>query len=227
MQTFQTKQFIAGALVIIAVGVIAFVWYEAKVATPIEESTSTPDLVVATTTPTATTTSSDTPPPSTSTKPSLTALMDQGSVAYQRGDYITAQARWETASTLYPQNYFSFPSLAELYIKHRVDYVKAEVNYKKAVANTPPGSSAGVYQGLYEFYLYTLKKDALTLENTLKEAIQKNPKAVEFRVLIARRYKDAGRTEEAKAQFDAAIQVATTAGNTSLANQLQVERDSL
>ena len=226
MQTFQTKQIIAGVLVIIAVGVIAFVWYEAKVAEPIEGNTSTPDLV-ATTTPTATTTSSDTPPPSTSTKPSLTALIDQGSVAYQKGDYTTARARWETASTLYPQNYFSFASLAQLYEKSLVDYAKAEANYKKALTNTPPGYSAGIYQSLYEFYLYTLKKDALTLENTLKEAIQKNPKAVEFRVLIARRYKDAGRTEEAKAQFDAAIQVATTAGNTSLANQLQVERDSL
>ena len=63
-------------------------------------------------------------------------------------------------------------------------------------------------------------------EDTLKAAIASNSKAVHFRVLLARYYKDAGRTAEAKAQYDAAIAKARELGNTTLATQLEAERSS-
>jgi len=231
MQLTQAQKIAAGILVVAAIGMGVYYFTTKPFALPPADQGS---LVATSTNATSTVQGTSTSSvPSTPTTPStqpdgptLTSLIDIGSEAYGAKNFVKARDSWEQASKAYPQNYFSFAGLAELYAKYLVDYKKAEANYKMAITNSPPGSSAGMYQNLYDFYLYTTKADPITLENTLKEAIQKNPRAVEFSVLLARRYQASGRIAEAKAQFDVAIQAATTAKNTTLVAQLQTEKDS-
>lgn len=73
-------------------------------------------------------------------------------------DYIGARDAWEYAGVLYPENALSFANLGNLYGFYLHDNIKAELNYKKSIANDPYQTS--YYLGLADFYksLYTEKK---------------------------------------------------------------------
>src|SRR3989338_1076502 len=152
MQLTQAQKIAVGILVVAAIGMGVYYFTTKPSALPPADQGSLVVPTTATSTTQATSTSSipstpSTPstPPTQPVGPTLTSLMDIGSKAYGAKNYVLARDTWEQASKAYPQNYFSFASLAELYAKNLIDYKKAEANYKMAIKNAPPGSSAGVY----------------------------------------------------------------------------------
>ncbi len=73
-------------------------------------------------------------------------------------DFEGARDAWEYAGVLYPANALSFANLGSLYAFYLNDPVKAESNFRKAIANDP--YQPGYYLGLADFYknVYVSKK---------------------------------------------------------------------
>jgi Tfp pilus assembly protein PilF len=101
------------------------------------------------------------------------------------------------------------------------DYSKAEQAYLSAIKADPAG--AGAYRDLASLYDNLYKKGEGAGEAILKKGVAASPDSVDLRVILARYYKDAGRTAEAKEQYQAAIAAANKAGQTEVAAQIQTE----
>jgi len=148
--------------------------------------------------------------------------VDLGMYRHIVKDYVGAREAWEYAAVLGPNTVTPFANLGDLYTFYLKDYAKAEVNLKKAIENDP-AKSVRFYRSLYE--LYTLwKPNSDAPAQALKDGIKAFPDALDLHVLLARYYKDNGKITESRAAYDGAISVATKAGNTEAAGQLQAER---
>lgn len=65
-------------------------------------------------------------------------------------DFEGARDAWEYAGVLYPNNALSFANLGNLYAFYLHDNIKAEANFKKAIADDP--YQPGYYLSLADFY---------------------------------------------------------------------------
>lgn len=149
-----------------------------------------------------------------------------GNVNVMAGNYAIAQEYWEYVSARWPSNQASFNNLGDLYMNYLKDYPKAEKNWLQAIKNK--SDDPGVYANLFSLYTNTSYKPSNTAaENILKQGIAANPNAVNLRYDLAVYYKKLGRTAEAKAMFQAAIESATSQGQTQLATQIKAELASV
>lgn len=138
------------------------------------------------------------------------------------GDYVMAVKVWDYASKKWPSNVISFNNLGDLYMNYTHEYAKAEKNYLADI-NIKPEDING-YSTLFELYTATsYHPSATSAEDILKKGIAANPNAFDLRVTLARYYKAAGRTADAKVQYDAAIAGAKAAGKNDVAAQIQQE----
>lgn len=141
------------------------------------------------------------------------------------GDYKGALQTLEQANKTFPNNAVVLNNFGDLYLNFLKDYPKAEESYLKLVENYPRQLSA--YHALVEIYTWTALKSDTKKENILKQGITANPQAFDLMVLLARQYKEVGRTTEARTQYEAAVAAATAAGSTSAAASIQAELDTL
>lgn len=151
--------------------------------------------------------------------------IDLGLMRKNLTDYEGAKEAWEYVSILFPKNVPSFANLGELYANYLKDYPAAEKNYKRAIQNDVENHLN--YRNLFEFYRDTYKPASTAAEDTLKEGIAKFPQALDLYVLLARYYRDSGRTEEARSTYDAAIAAGEKAGNGQFVAEMKVEKNSL
>jgi len=209
-------------------GILGYVSWE-------EHGTSVPPYASSTPASIATTThiaSSGTPPttvgrpaPTPAARmPSLDALLALGLKNKQAGDYAGAAAAWQRASALYPANIVSFNNLGDLYMNFLPNYPAAESNYLREITNLPVDINA--YRALFELYTYHYKQGTPAAEDILKKGAAANPKAYDLQVLLARYYRDSGRTANARAMYEAAAANARAQGLTELAAQIQQEESS-
>lgn len=148
-----------------------------------------------------------------------------GTVRKIAGDFEGAKQAWEYVTKLAPNNATPLYNLADLYMNFLKDYPKAESMYKKVIGINPTDTNA--YRNLFEIYTGTSYiPTATAAQEILKKGIVAVPDAVDLQVLLARYYKGQGRANEARATYDAAIAVATKAGNVALAAQLTEEAKS-
>lgn len=152
------------------------------------------------------------------------AWMSVGNVRHMAGDEQGAKEVWEYVSKIWPDNVASFNNLGDLYANYLKDYAKAEANFLTAIVNKPGDTNP--YRNLFTLY-YDAGYNKSKAEAILKKAIAAVPKAVDMQVLLARYYRDTGRTAEAKTQYDLAIANAKSQGQTSLATSIQTERDAI
>ncbi len=148
------------------------------------------------------------------------AWVDLGSQHHMAGDDHVAATIWEYISATWPTNVASYNNLGDLYANYLKDYAKAESNYLNAIKNKPDDSNP--YKNLFTLY-YNAGYNKAKAETILKQGIVAVPKAVDMQVLLARYYRDAGRTAEAKAEYSLAIKNAQSQGQTDLATTLQAE----
>lgn len=134
----------------------------------------------------------------------LTDWLVLGVYRQMLGDYAGASEVWEFVSVQAPQEGQSFENLANLYAVHLKDSVKAELNYKKAVAADPENPAFA--RALAEFYQVAGK--TAQAEAALKAGIASAPKAYDLQVLLARLYRDLGRTAEARTTYETLIAAA-------------------
>lgn len=88
------------------------------------------------------------------------------------GDLEGAVEVWEYAGKIRPSNSVSFNNLGDLYGYYLKDPVKAEENFKKAIANGP--EQIYIYRNFYEFYHFVVKNDAKA-KAILEQGIAANP----------------------------------------------------
>lgn len=88
------------------------------------------------------------------------------------GDYIAARDIWDYLGNTNPKNFVTFANLGDLYANYLRDPVKAEENFKRAIANEP--SHTYVYRNFSDFYRY-VKKDDAKAKAVLEQGIVANP----------------------------------------------------
>ncbi|HTR18435.1 MAG TPA: hypothetical protein VMH91_00425 [Candidatus Paceibacterota bacterium] len=150
------------------------------------------------------------------------AWIELGTLREETGDYAGAAAAWNYVIALYPNKSSGYYNLGDLYLNYVRDYPKAEANYLLALKYAPQDTS--IYVDLFTLYTTTsYKPTATSAEDILKQGITANPKAVNLQVLLARYYRTLGRSADASAEYNAAIQNAQSQGQASLAQQIQAE----
>ena len=150
----------------------------------------------------------------------LKQWVNLGVIRKAAGDYEGARVVWEYVSAVSPSNPISFNNLGDLYANFLHNYPKAESNFLVAIKNKP--NDTNPYISLFNIYS-AIDKNKTSAEDILKKGIAANPKAVDMQVLLARYYKDNGRTAEAKAEYQSAMANAQAQGQTDLANQINEE----
>ncbi len=154
----------------------------------------------------------------------LQSWIDLATVHKMGGDYKTPETFWTYVTKAAPKNSVAFANLGDLYANFLHDYAKAEANYRVVISLDPSDTSP--YTALFTLYSNVYKKGTSAAEDILKQGIKAAPQSVDLQVILARYYRSSGRTAEARAEYDAAIASARAQGQTSLATQIQEEKDT-
>ncbi len=150
------------------------------------------------------------------------AWINVGTLNFMAGNYETAKQVWQYTSAQWPSNHASHNNLGELYMSYLKDYPKAEKEFLAAIVNKPDDTNP--YRNLFTLYSETSYKPSNSAaEDILKKAIAANPRAVDMQYTLAVYLKKLGRTDEAMAMFQAAIDNATKQGQTQLAAQIKTD----
>ena len=139
------------------------------------------------------------------------------------GDYIGAEEVWVYLTRQYGGAWEAYANLGNLYATNIRNGEKSAHAFTQAIAIKKDNPQ--LYRSLFELYI-SEKRDVDAI-NILTKGIQQAPNAIDLMVLLARHYTTLGNSEQAKAQYDAAIVVAQSQNNTSLVTSLQEERAKL
>ena len=140
-------------------------------------------------------------------------------------DYVGAKEALEYAAAIAPNEITAFENLGALYAVNIKDYAKAEANFKKAIAIN--SRYVDSYQQLFDLYRYHYKQSTSAAVDILKQGITSNPNELSLYITLARYYRDSGQSASARVQYDAAIALAKTQGNASVAADLQAEKNAI
>ena len=140
-------------------------------------------------------------------------------------DYEGAKEIWEFVAIVTPSNAISFGNLGELYHLYLKDYVRSEVNYKKALELEPENIS--YYRGLFELYKYSYRQNTNTAADILIKGLEEIPEHVELLVLLGHYYRDKGDAGNAKIYYERAVISARVSGNESLASLIEKDLNKL
>jgi len=151
----------------------------------------------------------------------MRSWIDLGTMHKMAGDYKGAETFWVYVTKAAPKNSIAFQNLGDLYKGFLVDYPKAESSYLTAIKIDPADTNP--YRALFELYTIAYKKGTSAAEDILKQGISVNSQSVDLQVVLARYYKSLGRTQDAKVEYDLAIQNAKSQGQNALASQIEQE----
>ncbi len=144
-----------------------------------------------------------------------------GALHKMGGNYSFAASVWEYLTKVAPASPTPFYNLGDLYQNSLHDYTKAESAYLQAMKLLP--TDTNTYRSLFVMYENQYKTNTNAAEEILKKGIAANPKAYDLQVMLARYYKEHGRTAEAASMFEAAAKNAETAGQKDIAAQIRAE----
>ncbi|MBP9757126.1 MAG: hypothetical protein KBD06_00840 [Candidatus Pacebacteria bacterium] len=150
------------------------------------------------------------------------AWINLGTLNLMAGNYKAAETIWQFASTQWPTNQASHNNLGDLYMNYLKDYPKAETEYLAGIKNKP--GDPNPYKNLFTMYSDTSYKPTNTAaEDILRKGITAVPTSVDLKYMLAVWYKKLGRTQEATAQFQTAINEANKQGLTQVAAQIKTD----
>lgn len=150
----------------------------------------------------------------------LGAWVDLGAYHKMAGDYAFAETAWVFVTKAAPSNVVAYANLADLYMNFLKDYPKADAMYEKVNTLAPDVADAYISRSLLYENFY---KAGGSPEAVLKEGIAANPSSIELQLQLARYYVRAGNNAQAKAAYEAAIELAQKADNPSVAEQIKSE----
>lgn len=148
-----------------------------------------------------------------------------GTIYTIAGDYANAEKIYLYVTQAWPKDPTAYNNLGDLYLSDLKDYPKAEQYYMEDIRLKPTDTNA--YRQLFDMYVHDYKQGTSAAEDILKLGISVNANALDLKTLLARYYRDQGRTADAKAAYQAAIQTAQTLGDTQAVSELQAELSAL
>ncbi len=157
----------------------------------------------------------------------LKGMIDRARALKSAGNYDGAIAVLNQATSVYPNDVVAFNNLADIYMNFKPDYAKAELNYKKVIAND--ATQLNAYRNLLQLYTtadyhYANPTAAASI---VAAGIKAVPTAYDLQLTLARYYRDAGRTADARVQYQAAINNANSQGLSKVAADIQTEMQAL
>ncbi len=120
-------------------------------------------------------------------------------------DYAGARDAWEYAGLLNPKLTTPFENLGDLYWHFLQDYPKAELNYKKALANSPDEFS--IYKDLSDMYRFSYKEKSGLAVNVLLEAHKKYPSVGDIAMWLGDYYRNVKDYASAKTYYAQALKL--------------------
>jgi Tfp pilus assembly protein PilF len=108
--------------------------------------------------------------------------------------------------------------LGDLYQYYIKDYLKAESQFKQAVANDPKYIPS--YLHLADLYTNSYQTSTNKGELVLKDGLAKNPGDIMLSLALGAYYKSRGNTESAKTIYNEVLTKAKTAKNQNLIDQV-------
>ncbi len=239
--TNTTRNSLIILIVGLLIGIGLFAFFRSVSTPPGQNATSTPNGTATSTTTGATSTTARTTGATNggalSTKDQLAvqealssidlkAMVDRATAQRKAGNYDAAIASLNQAIAVYPNHTLAYINLADIYTNYKRDYPKAELNLKKVIALDATALDA--YRHLLEIYTTTSYQPTNTAAADITaKALVALPNAFELQVMLARYYRDTGRIADARAEYQLAIDNAKRLNNTTMAAQIQAEKDAL
>jgi len=140
-------------------------------------------------------------------------------------DYDGAEEIWLYYTKRWPGDVTAWANLGDLYTNFKVDYPKAEENYKTAIRVNPsfiPG-----YRALHDLYRVKYKAETMLAAGVLKDGLTNNPGNFELLIVLSDYYIQKEMKAEAKAYLEQALAAAEPAGRGDMAPLIQAELDKL
>lgn len=156
---------------------------------------------------------------------SLEYWIDLGINYKQAGDYQAAKDAWTYAGLISPGNTVSFTDLGNLEQYYLHDYVNAEKNFLKVIANDK--NYVLGYLNLSDLYRLSYETNTTKSVDVLKQGLTVIPNNIDMTIALAVYYADKKDTTNAKIYYEQAIALANKQGNTTLAHSLTADMNAL
>ncbi len=130
------------------------------------------------------------------------------------GDYQSAERIWLFLAELPPVSVTVLNNLGRLYHFELKEYEKAEQYFTKAIEENPDRADA--YFELFDLYRYSYKKDTSAAVDIMKQGMERFPDDINFPAGLGVYYRDTGRPNQARVQFEKALSMARDVGDMNL-----------
>ncbi len=127
------------------------------------------------------------------------------------GDYRAAEKVWVFVTSQPPKNVTALGNLGRVNHFEFKEFEKAETYFKQAIEANPDRKEA--YFELFDLYRYSYKKDTTAAVDIMKEGAARFPEDSNFPAALGTYYRDTGRPNQARAQFEKAIEIARETGD--------------
>jgi tetratricopeptide (TPR) repeat protein len=137
------------------------------------------------------------------------------------GDFARARTVWEFMIAVDPNNVTALGNLGRLHHFQLKEYVKAEEYFNQAIATNPDRPEA--YYELFDLYRYSYKQDTTAAVDIMKRTAVQFPDDINVPLLLGGYYRDTGRPNQARAQFEDALTRARSIGDVTLIQNITNE----
>jgi tetratricopeptide (TPR) repeat protein len=144
---------------------------------------------------------------------------------HQANDFDGAREVWEFLVGVLPDDTTSYDNLGKLYHFNLKEYPKAESYFKQSIALKPELITP--YLELFDLYRYSYKQNTSAAVDIMTEAKNKFPGNTDPYLLLAGYYRDRGQYASARTEYEAAMDIARTAGDVALMNSIGNELGNL
>ncbi len=134
--------------------------------------------------------------------------IDLGLIKKTFEDYVGARDAWEFASLIRPKNATSFINLGDLYWHFLPDFGASELNYKKALVNSP--GTLGIYKDLSDLYRFSYKEKAGLADDIILEGLALHPKSIDLLMWLASYFRDIGDKNNAIKYYSEVLKIDPT-----------------
>jgi tetratricopeptide (TPR) repeat protein len=140
-------------------------------------------------------------------------------------DYRAAEAVWAFITSMEPVNVTALGNLGRLYHFELKEYEKAEKYFLMALEANPERKEA--YFDLLDLYRYSYKKDTTAAVDIMRKGEERFPDDTNFLASLGTYFRDSGRPNQARAEFQKALDLARTTGDMNLIQGFTAELSRL
>lgn len=146
-------------------------------------------------------------------------------VYHEANDYDGAREIWEFLAGALPEDTTALDNLGKLYLYNLKDYPKSESYFMGSIMRNPELTTP--YLELFNLYRYSYKTDTAAAVDMMSLMKARFPGNTDPHMLLAGYYRDTKDYAHARVEYEAALDIARTAGNVALVGAIGNELSSL